>query len=90
MRKITFDIATQNTFLDVGANDPSKLAISVVRIHDSETDEYSSYEEHELKKLSPIIEKIGPGDFRAETRKNNYSQNRNRKKYWKSFFVHNF
>ncbi len=57
MRKITFDIETSNLFSDVGSNDPSKLALSVVCIHDSETDTYSSYLEEDLGKLWPILEK---------------------------------
>ncbi|MDO8591266.1 MAG: ribonuclease H-like domain-containing protein [bacterium] len=57
MRKITFDTETSNLFQDVGSNDPSKLALSVVCIHDSETDSYSSYLEEDLKKLWPILEK---------------------------------
>lgn len=57
MRKITFDIETSNLFQDVGSNDPAKLALSVVCIHDSETDTYSSYMEEDLKKLWPILEK---------------------------------
>ncbi|MSR78742.1 MAG: hypothetical protein EXS59_01175 [Candidatus Taylorbacteria bacterium] len=57
MRKITFDIETSNLFQDIGSNDPSKLALSVVCIHDSETDSYSSYYEEDLKKLWPILEK---------------------------------
>lgn len=57
MRKVTFDIETSNMFSDVGSNDPSKLALSVVCIHDSLTDSYSSYMEEDLKKLWPILEK---------------------------------
>lgn len=57
MRKITFDIETSNLFQDIGSNDPSKLALSVVCIHDSKTDTYSSYYEEDLKKLWPILEK---------------------------------
>ena len=57
MRKITFDIETSNMFSDVGSNDPSKLALSVVCIHDSATDTYSSFLEEDLKKLWPILEK---------------------------------
>ncbi|MDO8482214.1 MAG: ribonuclease H-like domain-containing protein [bacterium] len=57
MRKIVFDIETSNLFQDVGSNDPSKLALSVVCIHDSETDSYSSYLEEDLGKLWPILEK---------------------------------
>jgi len=57
MRKVTFDIETSNIFSDVGSNDPSKLALSVVCIHDSLTDTYSSYLEGDLNKLWPILEK---------------------------------
>ena len=57
MRKIVFDIETRNVFADVGKNDPSLLDISIVCIHDSETDEYSSYLEEDLPKLWPIIER---------------------------------
>lgn len=57
MRKVVFDIETSNLFQDVGSNDPAKLALSVVCIHDSETDSYSSYLEEDLKKLWPILEK---------------------------------
>ncbi len=57
MRKITFDIETKNIFQEVGSNDPVALDISVVCIHDSETDEYSSYLEKDFNKLWPILEK---------------------------------
>ena len=57
MRKITFDIETSNLFSDVGTNDPAKLDLSVVCIHDSETNSYSSYFAEDLKKLWPILEK---------------------------------
>jgi len=57
MRKITFDIETKNTFSDVGSNNPADLDISIVCIHDSETNEYTSYLEDELPQLWPIIEK---------------------------------
>jgi hypothetical protein len=56
MRKIVFDIETRNVFADVGKNDPALLDIALVAIHDSETDEYSSYLEEDLGKLWPIIE----------------------------------
>ncbi len=57
MRKITFDTETSNLFQDVGSNDPAKLTLSVVCIHDSLTDSYSSYLEEDLGKLWPILEK---------------------------------
>jgi DEAD/DEAH box helicase domain-containing protein len=57
MRKITFDIETKNIFSDVGSNDPKDLDISVVCIHDSDTDTYQSFVEEEFSKLWPILEK---------------------------------
>ena len=56
MRKITFDIETKNLFQDVGSSDPTALDISVVCIHDSETNEYTSYLQEDFKKLWPILE----------------------------------
>lgn len=56
MRKITFDIETKNIFQDVGSNNPVDLDISVVCIHDSETDQYTSYLEKDFKDLWPILE----------------------------------
>lgn len=57
MRKITFDIETKNFFTDVGSNDPVDLDISVVCIHDSLDDKYTSYLEADFGKLWPILEK---------------------------------
>lgn len=57
LRKITFDIETRNTFAEVGSSDPAALDISVVCIHDSKTDEYSSFLKEDLGKLWPIIER---------------------------------
>lgn len=57
MRKITLDIETRNTFQEVGKADPTLLDISVVCIHDSETNEYTSYLQEDFGKLWPIIEK---------------------------------
>jgi DEAD/DEAH box helicase domain-containing protein len=56
MRVITFDIETKNIFQDVGSNDPADLDISVVGVHDSETDEYTSYLEEDFGKLWPLLE----------------------------------
>jgi len=56
MRKIVFDIGTKNFFSDVGKNDPTLLDISIVAIHDSETDKYSSFLVDELHLLWPILE----------------------------------
>lgn len=56
MRKIVFDIETSNIFADVGKNDPTLLDIALIVIHDSATDTYTSFEEHELGNLWPILE----------------------------------
>ncbi len=56
MRQITFDIETRNIFDDVGSNDPAALDMSVVCIHDSKTNECSSYLVEELPKFWEIIE----------------------------------
>ncbi len=57
MRKIVFDIETRNVFADVGKNDPALLDLALVAIHDSETNEYSSYLQEDLGKLWPILER---------------------------------
>ncbi len=57
MRKITFDVETRNVFQDVGSNESTALDISVVCIHDSETDLYSSFLQEDFPKLWPILEK---------------------------------
>jgi hypothetical protein len=57
MKKIFFDIETQNTFQEVGSADPTALSISVVGIYDSVTEKYESFLENELHKLWPIIER---------------------------------
>lgn len=56
LRKITFDIETSNEFIG-GDFDPLKLDLALVGIHDSKTDEYSSYTQEELPNLWPIIER---------------------------------
>ena len=57
MRKITFDIETKNTFEDIGENNPALLDISIVCIHDSETDTYDSFLEDDFTRLWLILEK---------------------------------
>jgi DEAD/DEAH box helicase domain-containing protein len=57
MRKIVFDIETRDTFQEVGSSEVTDLSISIVCIHDSETNEYSSFLVEELDKLWPILEK---------------------------------
>lgn len=57
MRKIVFDIESRNIFSDVGSADPTLLDISIVGIHDSETDKYSTFLQEELNQLWPILER---------------------------------
>jgi DEAD/DEAH box helicase domain-containing protein len=57
MRVITFDIETSNIFSALNRWDSTALDLSVVAIHDSETDEYTSYTQEELPQLWPILEK---------------------------------
>lgn len=57
MKKIIFDIETKNTFQDVGSNDPTSLDISLLCIHDSETNKYHTFMHDELDKLWPFLEK---------------------------------
>lgn len=54
MRKITFDIETTSAaaVFDIGA-----MEISVVGVHDSETDSYRAYTVPEFPELWPIIER---------------------------------
>lgn len=54
MKILTFDIETEGTFL--GNGDFSNLEITVVGVHDSETNTYSSYLKSELPKLWPLLE----------------------------------
>ncbi len=56
MKKITLDIETRNTFQEVGKAEPTLLDISVVCVHDSETDTYTSYLQEDLGKLWPLLE----------------------------------
>lgn len=57
MRTVVFDIETANWLGDGDVSKASDLTIAIVCIHDSETDSYSSYLEHELPKLWPILER---------------------------------
>ena len=56
MRTIVFDIETANWLSDTGTNDPADLTIALVGIHDSETDAYESFLEHEFPLLWKILE----------------------------------
>ncbi len=57
IRKLVFDIETSNFFHDVGKADPALLDLSIVCVHHSDTDEYTSYTKEELPNLWPLIEK---------------------------------
>ncbi len=57
MRAITFDIETRMTSLSRGRLDVNQMELTVVGIHDSETDTYSGFYKEDLPKLWPIIEK---------------------------------
>jgi DEAD/DEAH box helicase domain-containing protein len=54
MRKITLDIET--TGAAGGFMDTSQMELSLIGIHDSATDEYSSYVKEELPRLWPLLE----------------------------------
>lgn len=53
-RRITFDIETEGDFK--GNGDFSNLEVTVVGVHDSLTDTYSSFLRHELGLLWPLLE----------------------------------
>ncbi len=57
MRVVTFDIETANAFPTLGRGDLSRMDVSIVGIHDSETGELTSYTQEEFGKLWPIIER---------------------------------
>ena len=56
MRKIVFDIETSNTFSDVGSSNAADLDISVLCLHDSETNEYKHFLQEDFTELWGIIE----------------------------------
>lgn len=56
MRYVVFDLETQNTFQDIGSNDPRDLSISVGCAYDSETNTYTTVTIDEIQKLWPIFE----------------------------------
>lgn len=57
MRVITFDIESISDSVVRGHIDVNEQELTVVGIHDSETDEYSSYFKEDLHKLWPILER---------------------------------
>lgn len=56
MNKIVLDIETQNTFQEVQSPDPTALDISLLVVYEYAKDTYTSYFEHNLSKLWPILE----------------------------------
>jgi DNA polymerase elongation subunit (family B) len=56
MRAITFDIETANTLPSFSRGDLAQLELAVVGIHDSSTDEYTSYLKEDLPKLWSVLE----------------------------------
>ena len=57
MRVITFDIESISDSFVRGHIDVNEQELTVVAIHDSETDEYSYYFREDLPKLWPILER---------------------------------
>jgi DEAD/DEAH box helicase domain-containing protein len=55
MRKITLDIET--TAGTLGVFDPNSMHLTVACIHDSETDQYTSYTQEQLPQLWQILER---------------------------------
>jgi DEAD/DEAH box helicase domain-containing protein len=57
LKKIVLDIETQKSFQEVGGRGKNHLLkVSVAVIYDYSTAKYSSFEEHELPKLAPILQ----------------------------------
>ncbi len=57
LKKIVLDLETQKSFQDVGGRGKNHLLkVSVVVIYDYSTGKYTSYEEHEIPKLAPILQ----------------------------------
>ena len=57
MRQITFDIETANSLPSFDRGNLAKLELALVGIHDSDTNEFSSYTKEELPQLWPILER---------------------------------
>jgi DEAD/DEAH box helicase domain-containing protein len=56
-KEIVLDLETQKSFEEVGGRSKNALLkISVAGVYDYSTDEYLTYEEHELGKLAPILQ----------------------------------
>lgn len=57
LKKIVLDLETQKSFQEVGGRGKNHLLkVSVCCIYDYSTGKYSSFEEHEIPKLSPILQ----------------------------------
>jgi DEAD/DEAH box helicase domain-containing protein len=57
LKKIVLDLETQKSFEDVGGRGKNHLLkISVCGIYDYSTDRYQIFEEHEIPKLSPLLQ----------------------------------
>jgi len=57
MRALTFDIETKLVPFTRGRLDPDTLELTVVGVHDSETNEYRAYTKEELPALWSVIER---------------------------------
>ena len=57
LKKIVLDLETQKSFQDVGGRGKNHLLkVSVCGIYDYTLDKYQIFEEHELPKLSPLLQ----------------------------------
>ncbi len=57
LKKIVLDLETQKSFQEVGGRGKNHLLkVSVCVVYDYSTGKYTSYEEHELPKLAPILQ----------------------------------
>lgn len=57
LKKIVLDLETQKAFDEVGGRGKNHLLkVSVVGIYDYSTNKYQIYREHEIPKLSPILQ----------------------------------
>ena len=56
MQKIVLDIETKNTFQDVQSANPVNLDLSLLVVYDYTADQYTSFMEHDLPKLWPVLE----------------------------------
>lgn len=57
MHYVVFDVETQDTFEEVGKNDPAALSVSVACAYDSETKSYTVVTHDKLDELWPLFER---------------------------------